>query len=200
MESQQQVWNMIAESWTHFRNKPLKELENLDWKKGKILDLGCGNCRNLLAFKNLDCYGIDFSENMLIEARKFTKKHNFKVKLKQASIEKIPFDDNYFDYVLAIAVLHHLKNLEISLKEIYRVLKPGGKAFITVWNKLQFRFLFERKETYIPWKQKKQTLYRYYKFIGYFQLRRMLEKNNFNILASSFFGKNIIFLVKKDFS
>ena len=36
MESQQQVWNMIAESWTHFRNKPLKELENLDWKKGKI--------------------------------------------------------------------------------------------------------------------------------------------------------------------
>ena|SRR3989344_2269491 len=197
MESQQQVWNMIAESWTHFRNKPLKELENLDWKKGKILDLGCGNCRNLLAFKNLDCYGIDFSENMLIEARKFTKKHSFKVKLKQASIEKIPFDNTYFDYVLAVAVLHHLKNPETSVKEIYRVLKPGGEAFITVWNKLQIRFLFKKKELPIPWKQKDEILYRYYNFVGYFQLRRMLKKNDFNILKSSFFGRNISFLVKK---
>ena len=197
MESQQQVWNMIAESWTHFRNKPLKELENLDWKKGKILDLGCGNCRNLLAFKNLDCYGIDFSENMLIEARKFTKKHSFKVKLKQASIEKIPFDNTYFDYVLAVAVLHHLKNPETSVKEIYRVLKPGGEAFITVWNKLQIRFLFKKKELPIPWKQKDKILYRYYNFVGYFQLRRMLKKNDFNILKSSFFGRNISFLVKK---
>ena len=197
MESQQQVWNTIAESWNNFRNKSLKELENLDWKKGKILDLGCGNCRNLLAFKNLDCYGIDFSENMLIEARKFTKKHSFKVKLKQASIEKIPFDNTYFDYVLAVAVLHHLKNPETSVKEIYRVLKPGGEAFITVWNKLQIRFLFKKKELPIPWKQKDKILYRYYNFVGYFQLRRMLKKNDFNILKSSFFGRNISFLVKK---
>jgi len=197
MESQQQVWNTIAESWNNFRNKSLKELENLDWKKGKILDLGCGNCRNLLAFKNLDCYGIDFSENMLIEARKFTKKHSFKVKLKQASIEKIPFDNTYFDYVLAVAVLHHLKNPETSVKEIYRVLKPGGEAFITVWNKLQIRFLFKKKELPIPWKQKDEILYRYYNFVGYFQLRRMLKKNDFNILKSSFFGRNISFLVKK---
>ena len=197
MESQQQVWNTIAESWNNFRNKSLKELENLDWKKGKILDLGCRNCRNLLAFKNLDCYGIDFSENMLIEARKFTKKHSFKVKLKQASIEKIPFDNTYFDYVLAVAVLHHLKNPETSVKEIYRVLKPGGEAFITVWNKLQIRFLFKKKELPIPWKQKDEILYRYYNFVGYFQLRRMLKKNDFNILKSSFFGRNISFLVKK---
>ena len=198
--NQQQVWDQIAQSWNNFRQRPILELKNLNWKEGKILDLGCGNCRNLLAFKNLDCYGIDFSKNMLIEARKFTKKHNFKVKLKQASIEKIPFEDNYFDYILAVAVLHHLKDPKTSVKEIYRVLKPGREAFITVWNKLQFRFLFERKETYIPWKQKKQTLYRYYNFIGYFRLRKMLKENNFKILKSSFFRKNIIFLVKKDLS
>ena len=195
--NQQQIWDQIAQSWNNFRRKPISELKQLDWKKGKILDLGCGNCRNLLLFKELDCYGIDFSENMLIEARKFTKKHSFKVKLKQASIEKIPFDDTYFDYVLAVAVLHHLKNPETSVKGIYRVLKPGGEAFITVWNKLQLRFLFKKKELPIPWKQKDKILYRYYNFVGYFQLKCLLKKYNFKILHSKFFGKNISFLVKK---
>ena len=195
--NQQQIWNKIAESWNNFRQKPISELKQLRWKKGKILDVGCGNCRNLLLFRNLDCYGIDFSKNMLAQANKFTRKHNLKVKLKPAPAEKLPFNPNYFDYVLAIAVLHHLKNPETAIKEIHRVLKPNGEAYITVWNKLQLRFLFKKKETYIPWKQKKQTLYRYYNFIGYFQLKKMLKKNNFKILKSNFFGKNIVFLVKK---
>ncbi len=194
---QQQVWNKIASGWNNFRQKPLTELKKLNWKTGKILDVGCGNCRNLLPFKNLECYGIDFSKNMLEQAKKFAQKHNFKVKLKQASIEKIPFNDNCFDYVLAIAVLHHIKNPETSVKEIHRVLKNNGEAYITVWNKLQLKFLFKEKETYIPWRKKQKVIYRYYHFIGYFKLRNLLKKNNFKILKSKFFGKNIAFLVKK---
>ena len=195
--NQQQVWNEIAKSWNNFRQKPIKELEKLNWKKGKILDIGCGNCRNLLPFKHLDCYGIDFSREMLEQAKKFSQKNNLKVKLKLSSAEKLPFKNNYFDYVLAIAVLHHLKNPETAVKEIHRVLKNNGEVYITDWNKLQARFLFRRKEVYIPWKQKKQTLYRYYNFIGYFKLKKILKKNNFKISKSNFFGKNIVFLVKK---
>lgn len=195
--NQQEVWDKIAPSWNNFRNKPIKELKNLNWKKGKILDIGCGNCRNLLQFKNMDCHGIDFSKEMLKQAKKFTEKNNFKVKLKLANMEKIPYDDNYFDYVLAIAVLHHLKNPELGVKEISRVLKKDGEAFITDWSKLQSRFLFKKKETFIPWKQKDQTLQRYYNFIGYFELKKILKKNNFKILKSKFFGKNIKFLIQK---
>ena len=169
--NQQEVWNKIAPSWNNFRNQPIDELKSLNWKKGKILDLGCGNCRNLLQFKNLECYGIDFSEEMLKEAKKFSKKHNFKVKLKQAEITKIPFKNNTFDYVLAIATLHHLKNPEKAIKEIHRTLKQNGEAFITVWNKLQLKFILKKQETYIPWKKKDETLQRYYNFISYFQLK-----------------------------
>jgi len=196
--NQKQVWNKIAPSWNNFRNKPLKELELLNWKKGKILDLGCGNCRNLLPFKNLDCYGIDFSEEMLKEAKKFTKKHNFKVKLKEANIEKIPYKNNYFDYILAIATLHHIKEPEKAIKEIHRTLKPNGEAFITIWNKLQLEFIFKKTETYIPWRQKDETLLRYYNFISFFKLKKIINNYNFKIISSTFLGKNVIFHIKKE--
>ncbi|MBI4158771.1 class I SAM-dependent methyltransferase [Candidatus Woesearchaeota archaeon] len=195
--NQKEVWNKIAPSWNNFRNKPLKELKGLNWKRGKILDLGCGNCRNLLPFKNLDCYGIDFSKEMLKEAKKFTKKHNFNVKLKQAEITKVPFKDNTFNYILATATLHHSKNPEKAVKEIHRALKIKGEAFITVWNKLQLRFILKKQETYIPWKQKEKTLQRYYNFISYFQLKKMIKKYKFKIISSKFLGKNIIFRIKK---
>ncbi len=191
--NQQQVWNQIAESWNNFRQKPIKELNQLNWKNGKILDIGCGNCRNLLPFKNLDCYGIDFSKNMLKQAKKFARKNNFKVKLKQASAEKIPFKNNYFDYILAIAILHHLKDPEPAIVEIYRVLKIGGKAYISIWNKLQFKFLFKRKEAYIKWGNEK----RYYHFISFWDMKKLLKKYNLNIIESKLLGKNLEFLVEK---
>ncbi|MBI2106823.1 class I SAM-dependent methyltransferase [Candidatus Woesearchaeota archaeon] len=195
--NQQKVWDKIAQSWNNFRNKPIGELKDLNWKRGKILDLGCGNCRNLLPFKNLKCYGLDFSKEMLKEAKKFSKKHNFKVILKHAEITNTKFKNNTFNYILAIATLHHLKNPEKAIKEINRVLKPNGEAFITVWNKLQLKFILKKQETYIPWKKKDEILQRYYNFIGYFELKKIIKKNNFKIMSSNFLGKNIIFRIKK---
>ena len=196
--SQQKIWDLIAPNWNNYRQKPLNELLKLNWKKGKILDLGCGNCRNLIPFKDLECYGLDFSKSMLEQSKKFSKKHNFKVSLTQSDLEKkLPYKSSSFNYVLAIASLHHLSNPEFTIKEISRILKKNGEAYITVWNKLQPKFLFRKKRTLIPWKQKSQTLMRYYHFIGYLELKSLLRKNNFTILKSGF-GKNITFHVRLD--
>jgi SAM-dependent methyltransferase len=46
------------------------------------------------------------------------------------SVEKYPFDDNHFDLVTAFMTLHHIPNVELIVKEIFRVLKPGGLFFI----------------------------------------------------------------------
>ncbi|MBL7147289.1 MAG: class I SAM-dependent methyltransferase [Nanoarchaeota archaeon] len=194
--NQEQVWNSIAESWTNFRQKPKKELYNLNWKKGNLLDVGCGNCKNLLPFKNLDLYGIDFSSEMLKQAKKFCEKHNLKVALKKADMRKLPFKDNFFDYILCLASLHHInkKDADKSLKEIYRVLKKKGQCFISVWNKLQFRFLFKKKETYILWNKYR----RYYCLYNPLELKKLLLKNKFKIIKSGkIFDKNIKFLIQK---
>ncbi len=194
--NQKKVWNRIAEKWNNFRQKPEKKAEELArlWKPGKILDVGCGNCRNLFPFSKFDCYGVDFSENMIKEARKYTSKKNIKVNLKVDDANKLPFKDNNFDYVIAFAMLHHLKNPEDGVKEIGRVLKKKGQAYISIWNKMQLRFLFKRKETYVKFGKEK----RYYHFISFLEMRRLFKKYNFKILNSKLFGKNLEFLVEKN--
>ena len=207
--SQREVWNKIAERWHHLRQKPFFGIQKWfnflakRWKGGKILEVGCGNCRNLLLFakEGFDCYGIDFSNEMLKYAKQYCKNHNFKVKLKRASAEKLPFKDKSFNYVLSAAVLHHLNTKEKrtkSLKEIKRILKDKGEAYISVWNKWILRFIFRPKNYYVPWRVKDKVYLRYYYLFNYFELKKLLKSLNFKIIKSNgIFSKNLIFLVGK---
>jgi len=202
--NQEEVWNALAEQWYHFRQRPFRdvasEIEKLSRKlaKGKILDIGCGNCRNLLPFskKGFECYGIDFSSGMLKFAKHYCKKYGFKVKLKKARAEKLPFKSNSFDYVLNIATLHHLKKpeQEKAVKEMYRVLKPHRIAFITVWNKFPLSLFI--KNRYEKWTKKGQAYYRYYYLFTPWELKSLLKKHGFEIIKSTC-KKNIIFIVRK---
>lgn len=95
----------------------------------KILDAGCGSGRNIQYFSNnnFDIYGIDYNENKIKSLEKLNK--NFKV----AKLEEIPFNKNYFDYIICNAVLHFANN-EIHFfkmfSELFRVLKTNGTLFI----------------------------------------------------------------------
>jgi ubiquinone/menaquinone biosynthesis C-methylase UbiE len=190
-------WDIIAKEWDRMRQKPVEfaiDLAN-EWKPGKILDIGTGNARNLKPFleKGFDCSGIDSSKELI----KIAKERFPDAKLLQANATKLPFPDASFDYVICLAVLHHLKpkEHEKALKEIKRVLKPGGKAAIAVWNKLQMRFIFGKKEQIVPWKLPKQTIDRYYYFFTYWELKKLLKKQGFAIKESKGrFGKNIEFI------
>ena len=95
----------------------------------KILDVGCGNGNlfSLLSEKKYELYGIDFSENMIDEAKRNCKREaTFTV----ADAEKLPFDDNAFDIVVCNASFHHYIHPDAVLKEMRRVLRPGGKLII----------------------------------------------------------------------
>lgn len=207
-KNQKEVWNAIAEQWYHFRQKPfpdiVKWLDKLckKWKKGKLLEIGCGNCRNLFVFarSGFECYGIDFSKEMLKYAKLYAKKHGFKVKLKLANATSLPFPDESFDYVLNIGVLHHMQNKEErikAIKEMYRVLKKNGEAFVSVWNKLSLRWFFKSKESYVAWHVKDKTYWRYYYLFWPWELKKLLKQAGFKIKASQLFSKNLCFWVKK---
>lgn len=201
VENQEKVWDAIAEQWYHFRHQQFKdvakEIEKIaKLKKGKVLEIGCGNCRNLKTFalKGFNCYGIDFSREMIKYAKKYCKKHKFKVKLKKAMAEKLPFKKNSFDYVLCIATLHHLKPLaqEKAVKEMWRVLKPEGIGLIAVWNKK----VSKAKEKYISWKVKDKSYWRYYYLFTISELKKLFEKHEFKILKQRT-GKNLILVIRK---
>jgi|SRR3989344_2035219 len=204
--NQKQTWNKIASQWHNFRQKPAEEvvyfLKKYCKTKGKLLDLGCGNARNLIHFAklNFQCYGLDFSEEMLKNAQLLANKNNIKLNLKKADITKIPYPNSSFNYCLHLASLHHLNTKEKQLKslqETYRVLKKEGLVLLTVWNKLQLKFLFKSKDLYIPWKIDNKTYQRYYHLFTYFELKKLIKKAKFKIIYSKFFGKNLVFILKK---
>lgn len=96
---------------------------------GRILDVGCGNGNlfNLLPEGRYGLYGVDFSENMIIEAKNnCNKKASFSV----GDAEMLPFGDGEFDIVVCNASFHHYVHPNEALNEMHRVLKDGGKLII----------------------------------------------------------------------
>ena len=147
---------------------------------------------------------------MLKFARKYSQKFNFAVDLSVADVSHLPYPDESFDWAISVATYHHIKGKEerqAALSELRRVLKPGGEAFITVWNRWQPRFWFSRREVAVPWRKKEKTLYRYYYLFSYHELERVVKKAGFEVVKSfpessyrfpiKLFSRNICLVVKK---
>ena len=95
------------------------------------LDLGCGHgwYATELAKRGYAMTGIDLSNGQIAQARKYCEDQEASVELTAYDGVHIPFPDASFDFVYSINVLHHVVKLEVReelLKEILRVLKPGG--------------------------------------------------------------------------
>ncbi len=108
----------------------------------RILDLGCGNGRLLLALpKKIIYQGVDFSSTLLAEAKKLHPKANF---LEADITNKDTWRDlPKFDAIFCVAVLHHLESdkQRFLISYIRRRLKPAGFAYLSVWNLWQSQFL-----------------------------------------------------------
>ncbi len=210
------IFNQIAPGWYNFRHCTIfrSELEALArrWQRGSLLNIGCAHGPDFLPFRqNFDLYGVDFSIQMLGFARKYSRKFDFMVNLSLADAGYLPYLDETFDWAISVATYHHIQGKEarqVALNELRRVLKPGGEAFITVWNHWQPRFWFGGKEVAVPWRMKDKTLERYYYLFSYPELERLVKQAGFSVLKSSpessyhyplkFFSRNICLLVKKE--
>ncbi len=209
------VFDNIAPGWYNFRHWSIfrSELEALAnrWQQGKLLNIGCAHGPDFLPFKqDFELYGIDFSTEMLRLALRYSEKFKFDVSLALADVRHLPYADETFHWAISVATYHHIKGEDERLKsllELRRALKPGGEAFITVWNRWQPRFWFHRKEVAVPWKMKDKTLYRYYYLFSYSELEKLAKRTGFEIIKSfpessyrfpiRFFSKNICLLVRK---
>lgn len=101
----------------------------LPQKKCKILDLGCGEARAYLYLSHHDYFGLDCCEEALkIADDKVADGEN----LKLGMIEEIPFKAKSFDVVFARHILEHSSDINKTLDEILRVLKPRGLLIYAV--------------------------------------------------------------------
>lgn len=103
-------------------------------KKPKLLDVGC-NIGNLLIHCSKDSVGMDIDKWAL----KVSKKRGLNVKYHDAN-KSFPLPSNSFDAVNCRQNLEHLDKPIEALKEMYRVLKPGGKLVVTVQNLAYYKW------------------------------------------------------------
>jgi MPBQ/MSBQ methyltransferase len=100
-----------------------------------ILDVGCGiggSTRRLSHETGCCVTGIDLSDEYIDTAERLTQLLNMqeRVKFHAASALELPFDDNSFDGVWSIQMGMNIEDKLSWLKEVYRVLKPGGRAIL----------------------------------------------------------------------
>ncbi|MFZ2385384.1 MAG: methyltransferase domain-containing protein [Candidatus Omnitrophota bacterium] len=131
---------MAKKKRNHFLERVLSLFENE--KRGKVLDIGCGegNCAY-----NLQQMGFDVLAGDMDVAR---FRYKDKVKFQKCNVaEALPFKDGNFDFIVLAEVVEHLTNPYDVIKELCRVLKPGGKLIISTPNilnlKSRIRFLIE---------------------------------------------------------
>lgn len=109
-------------------------LEFLPKKRGKVLDVGCGNgyflTRLAKEIGNLGqgIIGIDCVSSGFTEAKKKLPKAKFL----QTNAEEMPFANDSFDLVLMMETLEHLKSWQQALAQSWRVVKPGGILLLTI--------------------------------------------------------------------
>lgn len=108
------------------------EVENGD----HVLDVGCGGGRTVRKLCGLvgcgKAYGVDYSELCVKKSQKLNERDILcrKAKIQQASVSALPYDDNTFDKVIAVETYYFWPDKLNDLREVYRVLKPGGRLML----------------------------------------------------------------------
>ena len=133
---------LSAQNLVSRRRFAIEMIEKQLPKGSKILDVGCGtgHLAAELARRGYDTWGTDLSEGMI----QYAREHYDPSRFQPADIEKIPFPDNYFDGIVCLGVMEYLGSDQPALREMWRVLKPGGHAVITTPSSICPFFYFDR--------------------------------------------------------
>ncbi len=162
-----QIWYWPNEVESYYLLKIISKI-----KPKFILDAGCGVGLKLEKLRKYNVIGFDYA----FSAVRICKNDGFKVI--QASIHKIPFKDNTFDFVYCFQVIQHLPDwqyIKLAFKEVSRILKTNG-YFLTINYRLGGRL----KERYMPIRENNNILHRWaFDFNDYINLAK---ENNLDIV------------------
>ncbi len=163
------TFDEIAVEFDRTRERPWPEV--LDFgrslpKRSLVLDLGCGNGRHaaVLAEEGHRVVGLDASARLLGIARHRVAGVTFA----RGDLCRLPFLGARFAGAVAVASVHHLPSEAervLAVQEITRVLRPGGRAFVTAWAAEQPRFeriLGGDRDVWVPWRADGREVLRFY--------------------------------------
>jgi len=161
----------------------------------KLIDVGCGTGDIAKIYlknvdKNAQITCVDPNKGMISKGKKKLKQFK-NIKWVISSAEKLPLADNSFDFYTISFGLRNTKNLDLSLNEAYRVLKPGGRFLCLEFSKIQntnLDMMYKNYSKLIPLIGKmvvgEKEPYEYLvksieKFVNQDELIDLMKQNNF---------------------
>lgn len=162
------LWDVVKEFGKKFKKNDI------------VCDAGCGNGKNIKYFINeTNIVGFDNCQNLV----NICKNKRYDVSLK--NILYTEYDSDYFNYIICVAVIHHLDTEEKHLKsinELLRILKKDGELLFTLWayesDIYSKKKNFKKGDNYVKFNKSE----RYYYIYDEIMLKNMLNKlNNNNI-------------------
>ncbi len=124
------------------------------WPYGEALEIGCGTgffLLNLMQAGVLDKGHVtDISPGMVRVAEENAAALGLAVEGRVADAETLPYDDCSFDLVVGHAVLHHVPDVERALREVVRVLRPGGR-FVVAGEPTRYGDVVARRLSRLTW-------------------------------------------------
>lgn len=128
------------------QNEPLDFSYSLheypSFKGKRVLDIGCGNGYVLSKYarEGAEVFGVDITETAVGITKKRFEWLKLNGNIRVANAEELPFEDNYFDCVCSMGVLHHTPDTQKAIDEVYRVLKPGGRLILMFYHKNSIKY------------------------------------------------------------
>lgn len=139
LEEIRKYWNQRAEGYAKSNQEELEGEERTYWEKQllqslkgkdykKVLDIGCGPgfFSVLLAQMGYEVTAVDYTENMLSEAKKNADAYGVHIDFQRMDAQKLAFADGSFDFLVSRNVLWNLEEPRHAYGEWLRVLRPGG--------------------------------------------------------------------------
>ena len=155
-------------------------------KKGLILDVACGTGRVFPFYENRQIYGVDISKDMLAKAKRRVPT----AKTFVGDAEKLPFKSEMFSVVITSRFIMHTPEYEKAIKEMARVVKPGGSLIIDFPNLYSLSFFSTKIKLTL-----KIGRLKYYNLFTYGQIKKISKKNGLTIKeveSKAFFPPRIL--------
>lgn len=121
----------------------IPEAANFAAERGlRVLEIGCGLGTDgaQFALAGANYTGVDLTEASIELARKKFELSGLRGEFRVADAEKLDFADDSFDLVYSHGVLHHTPDTASAVREIYRVLKPGGRAIVMLYHRGSYNY------------------------------------------------------------
>lgn len=111
----------------------------------KVLEIGCGlGCMAMnWAQHGVEMTAVDLNPVAISQTRRRFELFGLSGDIREADAENLPFEDETFDFVYSWGVLHHTPGTKRTIEEIHRVLKPGGRTGVMLYNRNSFLFRYQ---------------------------------------------------------